>query len=924
MSEQRNRTQSARERLLMDPAWRFHLGDVTFPVPATHNETYLWSKAGAAQGAANPDYDDSEWSQVDIPHDWVVEGEVDPEANLSHGFLPTGIGWYRKRFAIPAEDEGKRLIIEFDGVFRNSAVWLNGHKLGCHLSGYTSFAYDISEVASYGGENVVAVRVDATEVEGWWYEGGGIYRHVWLTKTNPLHIARWGTFVTSEVSDAGAELCIQTLLCNEHDHDLACTLDSEIEDGAARAVAQARSEQVIPAGTTVEIVHRVTVDDPRLWSVDSPHLYQLRSVVSVDGIVRDDLPTVFGIRTMRFDPEQGFFLNGKHLKLKGTCNHQDHAGVGTALPDRLNEYRIERLKEMGCNAYRCAHNPPTPELLDACDRLGMLVMDENRSLDCSEEGLSQLRDLILRDRNHPSVILWSLANEESIQGTKAGARILRKMIRLAKSLDPTRPITAAMNGAWETEFGQIQDVLGCNYAHGNYDQYHRDHPLHPILGSETGSTFSTRGVYETDPDAGYLSAYDVNFPPWGATAEAAWLAIVERPFMAGTFVWTGFDYRGEPSPYTWPCVNSHFGILDLCGLPKDNYYYYKSWWSDETVLHILPHWNWPGREGQEIDVWCHSNCDSVELILNGASLGTKDMPRNSHLEWKVTYAPGVLQAKGYRGGEVVAVKEVTTAGPAFGIRLTADRSSVNSDGEDVAVVLAEITDEHGSLVSTADGQLAFGISGPGKIIGVGNGDPSSHEPSKAESRRAFSGQCVVIVQSLRQPGVIEVTAHSPGLQAACITVAGVSCSPRPFVPSIETGSLAKVWRLSPVIEDVPSPDLKPQDFDQNSWTTVIAGDGAKQIVFDKPGYMVCRTEAVVPPHDPTRESIRLQFRSMEGNATIFVNGAAALYIGAGNAPVITLDNVQPREPLTLSIVLEGHKLAGGMIGPVAFQRVPKL
>jgi beta-galactosidase len=495
--------------------------------------------------------------------------------------------------------------------------------------------------------------------------------------------------------------------------------------------------------------------------------------------VADECATPFGIRTIRFDPEQGFFLNGRPLKLKGTCNHQDHAGVGVAVPDAVQEFRVRRLKAMGCNAWRTAHNPPTPELLDACDRLGMLVMAENRHLDSSREGLADLESLIRRDRNHPSVIIWSTANEEPLQGSDVGARIAVALNRLAHRLDPTRPTIAAMNGGWGGAFSRAHDLQGCNYSLAGYDDYHAAHPDHPMLGSETTSALSTRGIYAVDAERGYLSAYDVHCPEWGSHAETAWRAIADRPFMAGAFVWTGFDYRGEPQPYEWPCINSAFGILDTCGFPKDSFFYYQSWWSDRTVLHLFPHWTWPERVGETVAVWCYSNCEAVELFLNGESLGRLEMPRHGHLEWSVPYAPGTLTARGFSGGAEVATTAVETSGPAMGIRLTPDRLAMNADGEDACVVAVSVHDDQGRVVPIADSLIRFAVSENATILGVGNGDPSSHEPDKANRRRAFNGWCQVIVRSKRgAAGEVELTAASTGLRPARLALQALPCEPR--------------------------------------------------------------------------------------------------------------------------------------------------
>ena len=795
-------SQMKRERLSMDFGWRFHLGDASdvtrdFGFGASrHGYGGDFAKTGEVQGAARPDFDDSNWRRIDLPHDWAVELDFCSRADCDHGFKPIGrnwpsstIGWYRKTFHIPASDEGKRLSIWFDGVFRDCVAWLNGHYLGRHMSGYTSFQYDITDYADYGGKNVLVVRVDASHFEGWFYEGAGIYRHVWLVKTDPLHIAHWGTFVSSTVKEVAETSCalvnVQTEIVNESEEDAHCRLISTVLDADGKTVAKVQSEEVaIKAWGHRETIQQVTVKDPRLWSVDSPNLYRLVQTMMKENSTVDATETTFGIRTIRFDAEKGFFLNGKPLKIKGVCCHHDHAAVGSALPDRIQEFRIEKLKEMGCNAYRCAHNPPTPELLDACDRLGMLVLDEQRMMGSSQEILSQLEGLILRDRNHPSVLLWCLGNEEhTIQGTDVGARIVRTMKHVVKRLDPTRLVTTAMNGSWGSAVSLINDVQGCNYIRcGNVDRFHEDYPEHPILATETGSTLCTRGIYANDEEKGYVNAYGTTLPGWGSTAEDMWRFWADRSYVAGVFVWTGIDYRGEPEVYSWPCINSHYGIMDTCCFPKDNYYYYKSWWGDETVLHIFPHWNWPGKKGEEIDVWCYSNCDEVELSLNGESLGRKKMVKNSHLEWKVKYSPGKLDAKGFKDGTEVDTKRVETTGPPAGLSLSPDRVSIRADREDVSIVTVSVVDSEGRVVPTANNLVTFDVTGNGKIIGVGNGDPSSHEPDKAMERRAFNGLCSVIIQSTRSPGEIGLTAESEGLRTATILVRSEKCKQKPFMP----------------------------------------------------------------------------------------------------------------------------------------------
>ncbi|MBI3986183.1 MAG: glycoside hydrolase family 2 protein [Lentisphaerae bacterium] len=786
-----NNTMGRRDRRLMDANWKFHLEEAKKTDQDGVLDTYATVKAVAATGPASPAGSDRDWRMVNLPHDWVVEGAFDPNADMSHGYLPAGLGWYRRWFHVPKETLGKRTVVEFDGVFRNCDVWANGHHMGRHLSGYTGFRFELTDVLNYGGNNLLTVRVDAREFEGWWYEGAGIYRHVWLTTMDPLHIAPWGVFVSSTVKagrgGSTAAVKIQTELKNTHEHDVACRLVSTLLDTEGREKASASVQAVVPADGGHVCVQTIPLRNPALWSLENPALYRVVSRVEVEGETVDGQSTPFGIRTIRFDADKGFFLNGRPVKIQGCCNHQDHGGLGVALPDRVQEYRIERLKAMGCNAYRCAHNPPAPELLDACDRLGMLVMDENRKLNSSPEGLVNMESMVRRDRNHPSVILWSLENEEyAMQASEVGVRIARSLKRLVRRLDPTRPVTAAMNNkdAWGNAYSKVLDVQGCNYFPQTYDDYRRKAPRQPVVASETSSTLSTRGIYRNDPIAGYVSAYDLNAPNWGATAEKAWRSVAERPYMSGLFVWTGFDYRGEPTPYYWPCISSHFGILDMCGFPKDNFYYYRAWWQKEPVLHILPHWTWPGLEGRELDVWCHSNCEEVELFLNDRSLGRQPVPRNGHVEWKVAYAPGALRARGFTKGVETAVALAETAGDPAVIRLAADRQAIRGDGEDVVMVAASVLDAAGRLVPWAASLIGFEVNEAGHVLGVCNGNPSSHEPDKASQRKAFNGLCMAIVQERDNPGTLIVRAESPGLRTGVVPVTVQPAAPRPFVPVV--------------------------------------------------------------------------------------------------------------------------------------------
>jgi beta-galactosidase len=831
-----------RERLLLDFGWRFALGnandpDKDFGFGKLSPGSGTFAKAGRAGGPTTPRFDDSAWSKIDLPHDWALDLPfVNNTALIDHGAKPLGrefpetsIGWYRREFVLPGSDAGRRICVEFDGIFRNATVFFNGHYIAENMSGYAPLSVDLTDFVNLAdkasvdraatdearasapgstaaaaarirsqiqtpGSNVLVVRVDATLDEGWFYEGAGIYRHVWLTKTAPVHIARWGNYVRADFGKATrvvtnampAIISVTTEVTNESDAPVAGRIHASLVNAAGETVATAVSLPAsIAAGEEHTFAMQAVVTRPALWSCEEPNLYRAVTTLEVGGKAVDRDETTFGIRTVKFDVDKGFLLNGKQVKIKGTCNHQDHAGVGAAIPDRIQSYRLERLKWMGSNGCRTSHNPPTPAFLDACDRMGMLVMDETRMMSSNPEGLSELERLIKRDRNHPSVVIWSLGNEEAEQGSARGAKIVATMKRLQKKLDPTRVSTAAMSGGWGgVGISNVLDVMGCNYNDRLIDQFHKDYPRQPMIGTETASSLATRGIYANDKTLGYMSAYDTEKPAWGNTAEEWWTFYDAREWLAGGYAWTGFDYRGETTPYKWPCISSHFGILDTCGFAKDTAYYYKTWWGAEPALHLLPHWNWAGREGQEIEVWAYCNQDSVELFLNGASLGQQNVKKNGHLVWKVKYAPGAIEARASKGGKVVLTERRETTGPAAKIVATADRGKIAADGQDVSVINVSIVDAQGRTVPTAGNKLTFAVSGPGAVIGVGNGDPSCHEPDRpasesAAERSAFNGLCMAIVQSKRgAAGALTVKVDGAGLEGATVTV---ECAAGPMV-----------------------------------------------------------------------------------------------------------------------------------------------
>jgi beta-galactosidase len=801
-----------RERLLLDFGWRFHLGHAT-DAEKDFNFRGNFSKTGNFGPVATVLFDDSDWEAVDLPHDWAIELPFQNDGALSSkGFYPLGrtypatsIGWYRRILELPASDAGKRITIEFDAAYREAAVIFNGFYMGRHIGGYDPFSFDVTDFANPGGRNVLLVRVDATQSDGWFYEGAGIYRHVWLVKTNPVHVKKWGTFVRTKVEPGVAAVLIRTEVENQRAMPQTIRVVSTILDPSGKAVGNAVSARTSIMEQAVGFEQEVVVEAPALWSLEQRNLYNLVTEIEAGSTVIDRYETPFGIRTCEFDAEKGFLLNGKSVKLKGTCNHQDHAGVGAALPDAVQYYRVRKLQEMGCNALRTSHNPPTPELLNAADELGMMVFDETRMMSSNPEGLSQLENLVRRDRNHPSVFMWSLGNEEGTADSIHGYPILAAMKTVVRQHDGSRPVSMAENGGGNMgKFGYAAlDVQGYNYADPAADAFHKANPKVPVMGTENVSAVATRGIYKMDAEHGYVGSYDPYTTSGRASCEGWWSFCNARPWLAGGYIWTGFDYRGEPSPYGWPNIGSQYGIIDMCGFPKDSFFYFQAWWKPQPALHLFPHWNWPGLEGQEIAVWVHSNLDRVELFLNGQSLGAKDMKKDSHLAWNVKYAPGAIEARGFKDGKQVMVAKRETAGPAAKLALTVDRKEISADGEDVAMFAVEVQDAQGRPVPTADNQVSYRVSGQGKVIGVGNGDPTNHESDKASSRKAFSGLCMALVQSTKAAGSITVEATSPGLAPASVTISAKAVKLRPQAPVWErevpagTG-ITGLWRPAPV------------------------------------------------------------------------------------------------------------------------------
>lgn len=779
------RLENIRSRIDFTGDWKFYLGDI--------------------ETAFNPKLDDSAWRTVNLPHDWSIEGKFSQEnkTKINGGALPAGIGWYRKIFRIDESWKSKKVFIDFDGVYRNSEIWINGYSLGNRPFGYISFRYDLTPFLNFGNEaNVLAVRVDnSKQPNSRWYTGSGIYRNVWLVVASDVHVDHWGTFITTpDVTKKSATVKMGVTVCNNTMLNHAIRIATELiaPDGKTVAVDHVETNQI----DSVKLFnHQFSVDSPQIWSVDNPVLYRAVTKIYADGELVDEYETPFGIRFFNFDPVKGFFLNGKPFKILGVNNHHDFGALGAAFNVRAAERQLGILKDMGCNAIRMSHNPPAPELLDLCDRLGFIVMDEafdcwavkkmtfDYHVDWEQWHKRDLEDMVLRDRNHPSIMMWSIGNEIREQFDSTGIRLGKELVGIVKKLDTTRLVTCglteqdpAKNYIYQS---RALDLISFNYKHMQYLNFPKNFPGESLLASENMSAFATRGHYDMPSDSVRIwpqaynlplkanpdltaSSYDNCHAIWGSTHEETWKVIKNNEFVSGMFVWSGFDFLGEPEPYKWPARSSYYGIIDLCGFPKDIYYFYQSEWTNKPVLHLFPHWNW--NDGQTIDIWAYyNNADAVELFLNGVSQGVKSKTADQfHAMWRVKFQPGTIKAIARKGGNIVLEKEIHTAGKTAKIELIPDRTILNADGKDLSFITVRVTDEKGNLVPDASNLITFRVSGNGSVAGVDNGCQTSMEPFKADYRKAFNGMCLLIVQTDKKAGTIKIEAISDGLQKAVL------------------------------------------------------------------------------------------------------------------------------------------------------------
>ena len=774
-------TEQTRLRESFNSGWKFSSGDI--------------------ENAQNANFNDSEWRALDLPHDWAIEGPFTQEVNYKGGYLPyPGVAWYRKTFKV--RPETKNLMIECDGIMRNSKIWLNGEYIGGWPYGYTSFSIDLTDKIERENENIIAIRVDNQDNSSRWYPGSGIYRNVWLTYTNPIHVSHWGTYITTPViTENLAEVQVKTLINNSESYSAGLELSTVILDSNGDVLAKEAVDNIsIDAEQQTEIVQQLKITDPQLWSVDSPYLYKAVTSIIFEGRVVDTYETPFGVRYFHFDPDKGFFLNGMHLKLKGVNLHHDLGPLGAAVNKRATERQLEIMKEMGVNAIRTAHNPPSPEQLELCDELGILVIDETfdewsvskygvpnaYNIWFNEWAEKDTRALIMRDRNHPSVIMWSIGNEIPDLDTEAGKKHAKLLSDICREMDPTRPVNAGVHltTSFDSELEKSFDVFGMNYWQDRYDKMHAEFPNLPLLSTESSATLSTRGEYHfpvKEVYSGYvhdskqITSYDIVNTGFGALPDVVF-ELLEAPWMAGQFVWSGFDYHGEPDPYEegyFPAHSSYFGIVDMCGFKKDRFYLYQSQWTDGPMIHLLPSWNWEGREGELTPVYIYSNCAEVELFVNEKSMGRKQKQEGIYRYiWdEIIYQPGSIKAVGYgTGGEILSEKEIRTAGQPSKIGLEADRASIHADGQDLAFITVKILDADGNICPNANNLVKFSIEGEGLLKCVGNGDPTCIESYQASERSAFHGLCLLVVRSTQNPGKISVRASSDGIEDTIIEI----------------------------------------------------------------------------------------------------------------------------------------------------------
>lgn len=913
---------NCREKLSLNRNWRFYDGD--FPAPTENYEIrYRDNMYGACRsGVKSPNFSDQHWETINVPHDFVLRHARNPEITQYYGFRPRGVGWYRKSFSLDESDKGKSIELIFESVVSACELYFNGANVQSNRCGYTSFKCDVTPLARYGDDtNTIVVRADATVCEGWWYEGGGINRDVWLVKRPPCFFETDGLWADPVFHDNAWHIPAEATIGNTLSESVILQFQLEISDNCGNIIACGSST---PTEVKPFIANTLKYDlkiaqEIKLWSPADPQLYNVTAkLCTPEGDVIDTICQRCGFRTIKFDAQKGFFLNGERLQIRGTCNHQDYMGTGVAIPKSLERFKLLKLKSMGSNAYRTAHHPPTAALLDMCDELGIMVMDENRHFGISEEVRRQLEWLIKRDRNHPSIIMWSLCNEEPLQGSYTGEQIARRMNAIVKNLDPTRFTICPMNGGLFNEYNSANacDVAGFNYSIERYDNYHKLHPDKPVMSSEDSSAIVTRGEPFSSTEKHLFADNDTEIVPWGATHNVAETAVASRPWMAGAFVWAGFDYHGEPTPVKWPSNSTFFGLIDMCGFPKTGYYVRKAHWlSNDSLLYITPHWNLDVAQNTIIDVCVVSNAFKVELFINNKSYGTQDVTVEKVNRFKVPYIPGEIKAVSYdkSGNKILETSHVTTSEPVAIKLVPAMFDTVDNDNYDTIPINVYVVDKCDRIVPNADNLINFSVNDNGVICGVGNGNQNSLEDELGKSRMLYNGYAQVLIRAKEDSsGVVELTASGENLLSATYSIPIKKPEKEViYIPSKDGFYPCDEWKHSPLTTEKPDPTIHIAEDDVNSWEP--GGIGEKYSVAQGK-YMMFRTDI----SSIAGTNKLLMFNSVTGIATIFVDGKQ---LGKGVSLVDERCLLTFESGKELTMLLEANDQEYiGITGPVFFQQ----
>lgn len=840
----------------LDKEWKFHFGEVVSDGRGSHSDSYSKCKAGGVSGPGGINFDDSSWRELDLPHDYLTETDFSRDNLISHGYKTRDNAWYRKTFRLDESLKGSHLLLDFEGIAVTAEIYLNGSLMGRSESAYAPLAIDITDRAWFGDRlNTLAVHIDGLSTEGWWYEGAGIYRHVRLYAKNQVHIANYGLFVKPLSPMPG---CLNS--APDADGSDKWTVDCQVEiENSSYVPANTRvkvellyKEEVITSGETYCACGddtnafaniKLEVNSPKIWDIDTPELYSAKAYLYDGDKLLDSYSDYFGFRSVGCDVEHGFLLNGRPFMLLGTCNHQDHAGVGTAVPDPIQYYRIERLKDLGTNSYRCSHNMPSSVILDACDRLGMVVMDENRRFETRPEVLAHAECMVKRDRNHPSVVMYSLFNEEPLQGNETGKRIYNRMRSRVLKLDDSRILTGAISSGYLDPEGcsDSMDITGMNYNIRDWSDFRRVFPNQPLIGAENNSAVTTRGCYKTDKANNVLSGFDEEAVPWGQTIRETWDALLKHPYVGGLFIWTGFDYRGEPTPFEWPSISSQFGIMDTCGFPKDSFYINKAYFTSKPLAHIIGHWN--HKCGDTVRIGAVTNQSETELFLDGKSLGRKSPDKskyecNNITEWNVDFAPGELKLVAYdENGNATAEDVIVTTGKPCKVVAERFRDVVYNDGSDAFIVNVHVIDAEGNIIPDANNLVHFDSDSSLKLLGVGNGDPNCHESDHAPYRSLYMGHCQAIFEPVGKAGAASIKVSAEGLESATLDFEIRDRQLDEYIRAASSNMVDGFYVNAPT--NVKPDGSKPiPDNDMNSFAPVKPGVGYIQGFWD--GYVMYR------------------------------------------------------------------------------------